>query len=122
MNENEIIEEWKPIEGYEGLYEVSNLGRVKSLKANNGKPRQKIMKQYEHRSGYLQVKLYKEGEMIHCNVHRLVAHAFLGRPNLYTCLKHKDGNVQNNCVDNLEWYTTPHNLNYGTCQQRKVSK
>ena len=118
---NEIIEEWKPIVGYEGLYEVSNLGKVKSLIDNNRKPREKILKQGKNKYGYMQVILCKDGKLKHCIVHRLVAKAFIDNPNNYPCVNHIDENKENNCVDNLEWCTYQYNLNYGTCQQRRVA-
>ena len=120
MNENKIIEEWRPICGYEGLYEVSNLGRVKSL-GNDKTRKEKILSQVKMKKGYLMVNLYKNGKMKTCKVHRLVAKAFLENPNGYTCVNHIDENKVNNYVDNLEWCSYKYNSNHGTCQQRRVS-
>ena len=122
MNENEIIEEWRDVVGYEGLYEVSNIGRVKSLIDNHGKPREKNLKQYLNHKGYLIVKLYKECDRKTCKVHRLVANAFIPNPSNLKCVNHKDENKTNNCVDNLEWCDNKYNINYGTCIQRRVEK
>ena len=113
-------EEWKDVENYEGLYQVSNLGRVKSLKDNNGKPREKIMKQGKTKNGYLRIMLCKNGKRERFLVHRLVANAFIPNPNNFKCVNHKDEDKTNNCVNNLEWCTYQYNNTYGTCQQRRV--
>lgn len=113
-------EEWKDVENYEGLYQVSNLGKVKSLKDNNGKPREKIMKQEKTKNGYLRIMLCKNGKRERFLVHRLVAQAFLENPSNLPCVNHIDENKENNQVDNLEWCTYQYNLTYGTCQQRRV--
>lgn len=120
MNENEIIEEWKPICGYEGLYEVSNLGKVKSLNYNNTK-QEKILSQVKKDNGYLYVNLYQKGNSKNFRVHRLVANAFIDNPSNLPCVNHKDENKENNQVYNLEWCTHKYNTNYGTTQQRKVA-
>lgn len=117
---NEIIEEWKPIEGYEGLYEVSNLGRVKSLNYNRTK-QEKILKQGKMKNGYLYVILCKEGKMKIFYIHRLVATTFIENPNNFRFVNHKDENKTNNLVSNLEWCTHQYNIKYGTCIQRRVS-
>lgn len=118
-------EEWKQVAGYEGLYEISNLGRVKSLKANKGKVREKILRQGKMKNGYLKVIFHKEGKVKTFLIHRLVATAFLDNPSNLRCVNHKDENKENNCVDNLEWCTHQYNVNFGTCQKRisdKLSK
>lgn len=116
MNENEIIEEWRPIEGYEGLYEVSNMGRIKSLKFD----KEKILSQCRIKNGYLYVALCKNGKMKTYKVHRLVAQAFLENPSNLPCVNHIDENKVNNYVDNLEWCSYKYNSNHGTCQKRRV--
>lgn len=118
---NEIIEEWRPIEGYEGLYEVSDLGRIKSL-GNDKTRKEKILRQVKMKNGYLIVNLYKNGKLKTCKVHRLVANAFLENPNSYICVNHKDENKENNFVDNLEWCDHKYNINHGTCIQRRAEK
>lgn len=103
---------WKDIEGYEGLYQVSNLGRVKSLKrkTNNqfGKE-ERILSLTINSVGYKVTKLSKSKMSKTINVHRLVAETFIPNPNNYPCINHKDGDKTNNCIDNLEWCTYSHN-------------
>lgn len=100
-------EEWKPIKGYEGLYEVSNMGRVKSLHRSQGI----ILKQGTFH-GYMKVGLHKNGTRSTKKVHRLVATAFIRNPNNYEFVNHKDGNKKNNTVDNLEWCTRSYNMRH----------
>lgn len=111
------IERFKNIEGYEGLYQVSNLGNVKSL--NYGKER--ILKPIKNGKGYLQVILCKNGKHKMYQVHRLVATVFLPNPNNLPCVNHKDENSLNNCLYNLEWCTYSYNNSYGTKNQRTIS-
>ena len=111
---------WKPVVGYENLYEVSNLGRVKSLKDNKGRYREKIKSSSDNGRGYLNVYLCKNGKGKRCYIHRLVAEAFLDNPNNYPIINHKDENKQNNHVSNLEWCDYEYNNTYGTCVQRRV--
>lgn len=117
-----IVEEWRPICGYEGLYQVSNLGRVKSLKNNKGIYREKILIIGKNKDGYLQINLCKEGKMKTFRVHRLVANAFIENPNEYTTVNHIDENKENNCVDNLEWMNLSQQQRHGTCIKRRVEK
>lgn len=97
------IEEFRDVPGYEGLYEVSNLGRVR----RNGK----ILKLGKVR-GYLHVNLCKNGIKKQAKVHRLVALAFLPNPQNLPQINHKDEDKTNNAVDNLEWCTSQYNNNY----------
>ena len=106
-------ESWKDIEGYEGLYQVSNKGRVKSLVNHKGVAREKVLKP-EIVNGYKRVMLHKNKTIKHLLVHRLVANAFLPNPHNFPCVNHKDENKQNNVVSNLEWCTQKYNCNYGT--------
>ncbi len=110
-------EVWKPIPGYEGLYEVSDLGRVRSL---NYKRTGKVVikKLNKHKCGYLQVELWKDDKPKVIFVHRLVALAFIPNPCNLPCVNHKDENKTNNCVDNLEWCDYDYNNNYGTRSSR----
>lgn len=110
---------WKDISGCEGKYQVSNFGRIKSLKDKYGNYREKILKGSKDKDGYLIVSLYKEGKMNNFKVHRLVAQTFIDNPNKYPCVNHKDENPANNNVENLEWCTHKYNTNYGTCIQRR---
>lgn len=108
-------EVWKEIPGYEGLYLVSNLGQVKSLKKSSKfhSPDEYILKSYNINSGYRIVELYdKNRHKRKISVHRLVAFAFLPNPNNLPCVNHKDCNKLNNCVDNLEWCTYKYNNSY----------
>ena len=94
----EIKEIWKDCKGYEGKYQVSNLGRVWSIGS------QKYLKGSYDKDGYIQVYLTaKNGKVKMEKVYRLVALVFLDNPNNYPQVNHKDKNKQNNCVDNLEW-------------------
>ena len=113
----QINEEWRPIKGYEGLYEVSSLGRVKSMNySHTGKER--ILKIGKHRGGYLFVILCRNGKRKNFLVHRLVAEAFLPNPNNLPQVNHKDEVKTNNCVSNLEWCDCKYNNNYGTRSER----
>ena len=100
---------WKDILGYEGKYQVSNWGRVKSLNYNNtGK--EGIMKLTKDGNGYLQVQLHKDGKVKECRVNRLVAQAFLENPDNLPEVNHKDKNRSNNKLENLEWCDRKYNL------------
>ena len=104
-------EEWRDIKGFEGLYQVSNLGRVKSLNyRRTGK--EGILKGKDNGKGYLFVQLYKEGKVEKPLVHRLVATAFLENPDNLPEVNHKDEKPENNCVDNLEWCSHSYNNTY----------
>ena len=113
-------EVWKDIEGYEGLYEISNLGNVKSLVDSNGVAREKILKHIKARNGYLKVDLCKNKTKKHFLVHRLVANAFLPNPQNLPCVNHKDEFRTNNSVENLEWCTHKYNINFGSCIERSA--
>lgn len=110
-------EVWKDIEGYEGLYQVSNKGRVKSLNYNKTK-KEKILKPIINSNRYLQVKLCKNKTIKRFSVHRLVAMSFIPNPNNYPCVNHKDECGTNDVVTNLEWCTHKYNTNYGTGIER----
>lgn len=108
-------EVWKPVEGYEDLYQISNLGRVKSLKRRTKSGfynRIMMLKPSEHTDGYLQVVLYKNGQRKTYKVHRLVANAFLPRSENKTEVNHLDGVKKNNSVDNLSWCTRKENMKH----------
>lgn len=112
-------EEWKDIKGYEGLYQVSNLGRIKCL------PKDVVSTKYGHvrhyperiaktftRNGYPSVELSKNGESKKFTVHRLVANAFINNHENKSQVNHIDGNKLNNHVKNLEWVTARENINH----------
>lgn len=102
---------WKDIEGYEGLYQVSNLGNVKSLNYRN-KGIEGILTPKCNCDGRLWVDLYGHGKPKHMLIHRLVAMAFIPNPNNYPQINHMDENPKNNHVDNLEWCTGSYNIRY----------
>lgn len=110
------MEQWKPIKNYEGYYEVSNTGRVRSLNyRHTGK-----IKELKPRiaRGYLMVTLCKEGITKSFSVHRLVVETFIGEIPEGMVVNHKDECKTNNNVDNLEICTNLYNINYGTRNQR----
>ena len=113
------MEEWRPIVGYEGKYEVSNMGNVKSLERtvwdNRGYYKtiqERIMKLGKNIDGYLQVGLYRERKRKFYLVHRLVATAFCENPHGYTEVNHIDEDKTNNCAENLEYCSRSYNLTY----------
>lgn len=108
---------WKDIEGYEN-YQVSNYGRVKSLKF--GKERIKNPKKIN--GGYFQIGLNKNGKTKGHLIHRLVAEAFIPNPDNLPIINHKDEDKTNNHVENLEWCSYKYNSNYGSCQQRRADR
>ena len=109
-----MSETWKDIEGYEGIYQISDKGRVKSLprKDEQGHSlKEKFLRQYTTPTGRKQVFLYKDRKLKGFFVHRLVAEAFLGSSEL--TVNHIDEDPSNNCVENLEYMTLKDNCNYG---------
>ena len=111
IKEKEI---WKDIVGFEGLYQISSKGRVKSLLFD----KEKILKQNITKNGYCRVDLCKDKINKHYYIHRLVATTFLDNPNNLPCVNHRDENPQNNMVSNLEWVTFKQNNNYGSHNER----
>ena len=111
---------WKDIKDYEGLYQVSNWGRVKSLGNGGTHKTSRILKSADAR-GYLQVELSKNGKTKKFSIHRLVAEAFLPNPLNLPQINHKDENPSNNNVSNLEWCDCKYNINYGS-RNKKVAK
>ena len=119
-----MLEEiWTDVKGYEGLYQVSTLGQVRSLdriyeyQSSAGKNYTRLIKgQILKQSYYLKymgVGLSVKGVTKNCLVHRLVAEAFIPNPNNLPQVNHKDEDPSNNCVDNLEWCSASYNVNYG---------
>ncbi|MBQ8969200.1 MAG: HNH endonuclease [Bacteroidaceae bacterium] len=120
---------WKNIVGYEDSYQVSNLGRVRSIdryvrtgENHLRKIRGKILKQQVSNKGYLFVTLSRECEESGMFVHVLVAKAFIDNPHFMPQVNHKDENKRNNNVENLEWCTSKYNNNYGTHNDRVRQK
>ena len=112
---------WRPVVGYEGLYEISSYGRVRSLdryvKYSNGQihlHKGRILSSGKDINGYLMCNLYLNKNMKKVSIHRLVAQAFLPNIDNLPEVNHKDENKTNNRVDNLEWCTAKYNMNYGT--------
>lgn len=113
-------EVWRNVPGYEGFYEVSNWGRVKSVKRVVGKKhiRESILSQRLNRQGYPVVSLTKDKINKYPAVHRLVAISFLPNPDNLPVVNHKDENPLNSNLDNLEWCDYSYNANYGTRNKR----
>ena len=116
---------WKPVVGYEGLYEVSNIGRVRSLarivECNDGRKRKikdRTLKGSRNSGGYYGITLHKDGCTKSVNIHRIVAEAFVPNPLEKEEVNHKDENPGNNHASNLEWVTAKENNNYGTRKER----
>lgn len=113
MIEKEI---WKDIPNYEGLYQVSNYGKVKSFLSN------KILTPRISRYGYLRVSLRKDGLTKDFYIHRLVGEVFLNKPNYKCEMSHKDTNKQNNVYTNLEWVTHKENQNNPISVKKQLRK
>ena len=125
---------WKDVQGYEGYYQVSNLGRVKSLKRHApydtkyGKRakyvNEKILAETEAHNGYSRVHLRTETTNMNKLIHRLVAETFIPNPLNKPQINHIDGNKKNNCVSNLEWATQSENMQHafrtGLCDIEKM--
>lgn len=112
---------WLPIRGYEGLYEVSSFGKVRSLNYHRtGKT--KVLNPGENGCGYFKVVLCKNRRVKQYLVHRLVAEAFIPNWFDYSEVNHRDENKTNNHIDNLEWCDSKYNNNYGSRNQRVSEK
>lgn len=116
MIQKVYTEEWRPVVGYEGLYEVSNLGRVKSLRRN------RVLMGGSDKDGYKRLALCYCNKREYKFVHRIVAEAFIPNPEGLPQVNHKDENKTNNAVWNLEWCDAKYNNNYGTCRSRIAKK
>lgn len=117
-------EVWKDISGYEGIYQASSYGRIKSLgghRSNGYYKKEKIMKFYKTYNGYYRVGLSKNGESKGLFVHRIIATTFIPNPNSLRDVNHKDENKINNNIENLEWLSHQDNINYGSRKRRMMS-
>lgn len=121
-----MIEIWSPIKGYEGYYEVSSYGVVRSVQRKSldrwGKyclRKGRILKPCNRR--YSMVVLSKNGKARNCLVHRLVAEAFIPNPHNWSVVNHKDENKLNNRMDNLEWCSQKYNINYGKGVRKRAA-
>ena len=121
------MEQWKPVVGYEGLYEVSSYGRIlrcAKITFRNNKPmnlRKKFLTPVKNEKGYLQVTLVKDSKRTTIKVHRLVALAFIENPENKPEVNHINENKEDNRAINLEWVTRTENMTRGTVQKR-ISK
>lgn len=112
---------WKDIRDYEELYQVSNLGKIKSLErlttysyelGGKHKIPEKELKSHKNKWGYLKCYLYKDGIKKEYSVHRLVAQAFIPNPKNLPQVNHIDKNKENNCANNLEWCNCQYNVRH----------
>lgn len=125
-----MLEIWKDVKGYEGLYQVSNLGNVQSvprqvLQGKYGKTRLVggyALKPTDNGNGYKIVFLTRHSKRKNFYVHRLVAEHFCENPDGYTYVNHKDYNTSNNRADNLEWCTQKQNVLYSAHKMKKPHK
>ena len=120
---------WKDIAGYEGKYQVSNLGRVRSLPRTfldvNGRRqifKGCVLKRILRKNGYMVVTFYGSGKFHQMMIHRLVAGAFIPNPNNLPMINHKDEDKTNNHVDNLEWCSAQYNSTYNNIHYRNKEK
>lgn len=129
-----MVEIWKDVVGYEGLYEVSNFGRVRSRVNNHEvlRTEPKMLKLVKNNNGYIRISLCKEGKKVSKAVHRMVAEAFLENPSNLPQVNHKDEDRTNNFIffdengtvvpekSNLEWCDAKHNINWGTRTEKNA--
>lgn len=127
FSEEELKHEvWKPIPDFEGYYEASTLGRIRSLDryvmcrgGNKRLIKGRLLRPRLYKDGYFDVKLHKDKDKYKtCRINRLIALTFISNPNNLPVVNHKDENPLNNRVPNLEWCTQKYNVNYGSSIQR----
>ena len=119
-----MTEIWKDIVGYEGLYQVSNLGRAKSLTKRYGcciRP-EKIIAKVTNRQGYVVFNLRKDGRKKQVFLHRVVASAFVENPFGYPQVNHINGDKEDNRAENLEWCTAKENIHHAFATGLSVAK
>lgn len=115
-NASDLKVEWKLIEGFDGIYSVSNYGEVRNNKTG------RLMKQRKTEKGYLRVGLTNNGKPKCMRVHRLVAQAFIPNPDDKPEVNHIDFNKENNCVNNLEWVTGKENAKHSLGNRKNLTK
>lgn len=113
-----VVEKNGTLYDFTGLYQVSNLGRVRSLRNNHGKYREQILKPRLNKSGYLMIGLNNDKKQQQFYVHRLVASTFIPNPNKLPQVNHKNETKTDNFVDNLEWCTEQYNSQYSSHKQK----
>ena len=122
-----LYEYWIPVKGFEGLYEISNWGRIRSTERDvvysDGRVYHyectlKTPTENKYRNGYMQIDLYSNNKRKMCKVHRLVAESFLPNPDNLEQVNHRDECTSNNAVWNLEWCDCKYNNGYGTKRER----
>lgn len=118
MKENNIQEIWKPVPGYEGQYQASNFGKIRSFKRN----KVRVLKQGKTRNGYYMVNLRRNNVKKYSSVHRLVWSAFNGAIPEGLEINHRDEDKANNALLNLELVTRKENINFGTHNKRVSEK
>lgn len=111
------MEIWKDVNSHKNLYQISNFGRIKSVKNN----KEHVLRPRLSSSGYPNIILYKDGKAKCYTIHRLVAQHFIPNPDNLPEVNHKDENRLNNKADNLEWCTSKYNRHYGSALA-KISK
>lgn len=113
LNQTEDLqdEEWLPVVDYEGLYKVSNFGRVKRLSSSTS-CKEKILQPQIQRDGYLRVDLSKKGQKKRFPIHRLVAIAFIPNPEKKEQVNHENGDKLDNSLENLNWMTRKENISH----------
>ena len=114
---------WKDIEGFEGIYQISNYGevlRLMSYDSRNHLRNSKILKQRQNKDGYMVIGLHKNGKETKYLIHRLVAQTFIDNPKKLPEINHIDENKHNNFVSNLEWCNRKYNVNYGNAQKNRI--
>lgn len=117
-----MSESWKAIKGFEGKYEVSDSGKVRTLNYRGEGITKELKVGVNSITGYVRVALIKDDKTIQKLVHRLVAEAFIPNKDNLPCINHKDECKTNNHVYNLEWCTYKYNANYGTRNKRASEK
>lgn len=118
MTEETTNEIWKDIPGYDNLYQVSNMGRVKSLNYNRTR-KEKLLMFSKDKYGYLRVTISKEGVKKYVQVHRLVCEAFLQNPFNLPQVNHRNEDKTDNRIENLEYCDAKYNINYGMAIERR---